>query len=229
MNPETGAKIDRGPLIGGVIFIVVGTFLLLDKLGYLPSGLIFHFWPSIFILIGIIKIIFPGAKPVGAAFIAVGVFLQLHELGLVRMNFWELWPVFLIIAGLAMLWQAMTQKGAPTACRPELDGFYIFGGGERHVNTKDFKNARLLSVFGGYKIDLRHADIDGTQAVIEAFAVFGGGEIIVPENWLIVMQGVGVFGAYEDKTRHFQPDPSKPTKTLFVRGMAVFGGIEIKN
>jgi predicted membrane protein len=229
MNPDTRVKVDRGPMIAGLVFIVVGTFLLLDKLGYLPSGLILHFWPSIFILIGLIKMIVSGGRPIGAAFIALGVFLQLQELHLIRLSFWQLWPVFLIIAGVAMLWQAMAQKGPSSPCRPELDGFYIFGGGERHVNAKDFKNARLLSVFGGYKIDLRHADIDGTQAVIEAFAVFGGGEIIVPENWLVVMQGVGVFGAYEDKTRHFQPDPSKPTKTLYVRGMAVFAGIEIKN
>jgi hypothetical protein len=45
----------------------------------------------------------------------------------------------------------------------------------------------------------------------------------------VVMRGVGVFGAYEDKTRHFQPDPSKPTKTLVVKGVAMFGGIEVKN
>ena len=229
MDPETKSRVDRGPLIGGLVCIVVGSFLLLEKLGLLPSGLILHFWPSIFILIGLIKVIASDGRPIGAALIAVGVFLQLHEVGLIRVNFWELWPVFIIIAGVAMLWQAMTQKGPLLPCSPQLDGFYIFGGGERHVNAKDFKNARLFSVFGGYKVDLRHADIDGTQAVIEANAVFGGGEIIVPENWLIVMQGVGVFGAYEDKTRHFQPDPSKPTKTLFVRGVAVFGGIEIKN
>ena len=227
MNPET--KVDRGPLIGGLVFIVVGTFLLLERLGYLPSGFILHFWPSIFILIGLIKVIVPGGRPVGAILLAVGVFLQLREVGLIRVNFWELWPVFIIIAGVVMLWQAMAQKGPSLPCRPGLDGFYIFGGGERHVNAKDFKSARMVSIFGGYKVDLRHAEIDGSEAVIEANAFFGGGEIIVPENWLIVMQGVGVFGAYEDKTRHFQPDPSKPTKTLFVRGTAVFGGIEIKN
>lgn len=229
MDPETKANIDRGPLIGGLVCIVVGTFLLLEKLGYLPTGLILHFWPSIFILIGLIKIIVPGGRPLGAVFVAVGVFLQLRELGLIHLSFWELWPVFIIVAGVVMLWQAMAQKGPSLPCSPGLDGFYIFGGGERHVNAKDFKSARMVSIFGGYKVDLRHADIDGTEAVIEANAFFGGGEIVVPENWLVIMQGVGVFGAYEDKTRHFQPDPSKPTKTLFVRGTAMFGGIEIKN
>ena len=40
---------DRGPVIGGVVFIVVGVFLLLEKLGVLPAGFVLHFWPSIFI------------------------------------------------------------------------------------------------------------------------------------------------------------------------------------
>src|SRR5215469_14434311 len=173
MNPDTKVKVDRGPLIGGLVCIIVGTFLLLERLGYLPTGLILHFWPSIFILIGLIKVVFPGGRPIGAAFIAVGAFLQLHEMGLIRLNFWELWPVFIIIAGVAMLWQAMAQKGPSMPCHPGLDGFYIFGGGERHVNAKDFKTARLVSVFGGYKVDLRHADIGGTEAVLEGLTIGG--------------------------------------------------------
>jgi hypothetical protein len=74
-----------------------------------------------------------------------------------------------------------------------------------------------------------NADIEGDQAVLEANAVFGGGEIRVPETWMVSLQGTGLFGAYEDKTRHFQPDPSKPTKTLVIKGVAIFGGIEVRN
>jgi predicted membrane protein len=223
-------KPDRGPVIGGVVFIVVGTVLLLEKLGYLPHGFAFHFWPMIFIVVGLVKIAYAGGRVMGGVFIVVGVLLQLQQTGILRVEFWQLWPVAIIIAGVAMLWQALVRE-APSASTggPQFDAFYIFGGGERRVSAKDFKGARLMSVFGGYKVDLRYADIDGTQAVIEANAIFGGGEIIVPEHWAVVMQGVGVFGAYEDKSRHFQPDTTKPTKTLVVKGVAVFGGIEIKN
>ena len=84
-------------------------------------------------------------------------------------------------------------------------------------------------MFGGYKVDFRHAEIHGDRAVLEANAFFGGGEIIVPEHWYVSMHGAGIFGGYTDKTRHFQPDPSKPTKTLIVKGLAMFGGVEVKN
>lgn len=229
MNQEPGAKVDRGPVIGGVVFIVVGIILLLEKIGLLPHGFGLHFWPSIFVVIGIVKIAYAGGRPTGAALIAVGIFLQLHELGIIRMSFWDLWPVFIIIAGAAMLWQALAGPETAASTNPEFNFLYVFGGGERNVNTKNFRGGKLFAVFGGYKVDLSHADIEGDQAVLDASAVFGGGEIRVPDHWHVAVQGAGIFGGYEDKTRHFRPDPTKPTKTLIVKGVAMFGGIEVKN
>jgi len=229
MNNESGARVDRGPVIGGVVFIVVGLVLLLEKTGYLPPSFGLHFWPCIFIVIGIVKIVYAGGRPTGAALIAVGIFLQFHEMGFIHMNFWDLWPVFIIIAGAAMLWQALAGPETEVSTNPQFDSLYIFGGGERNLDTKNFKGGKLFAVFGGYKIDLSRADIEGDTAVLEASAVFGGGEIRVPENWLVALQGAGIFGAYQDKTRHFQPDPAKPTKTLIIKGVAMFGGIEVKN
>ena len=229
MNGDNQTKSDRGPLIGGVVLIVIGSFLLLEKLGWLPHGFVFHFWPSILIVIGIVKIVYAGGRPTGAVLLLLGVLLQLNAIGVTHLHFWELWPVLIIVAGIAMLWQAMGGEVRVFTGNPQFDVFYMFGGGERHVNSKNFQSAKLMAIFGGYKIDLTHAEFDGNQAVIEANAIFGGGEIRVPESCLVVMQGVGVFGAYEDKTRHFQPDPSRPSKTLLVRGVAVFGGIEVKN
>jgi predicted membrane protein len=229
MNPEEKVRRDRGPVIGGIVFIVVGIVLLLEKLGFIPEGMALHFWPMIFIVIGLVKIVYAGGRPTGAVLIGLGVFLQLHEMGIVHVNFWDLWPVLIIVAGLAMLWQAMIKEPAAVSTNPQFDSLYVFGGGERRVNTKNFKGGSLFAIFGGYKVDFLNADIEGDQAVLEANAVFGGGEIRVPEAWQVSVQGTGMFGAYEDKTRHFQPDPSKPTKTLVIKGFAIFGGIEVKN
>lgn len=229
MEIENKTRTDRGPVIGGVVFIVAGIFLLLEKTGHLPEGFVLHFWPMVFVLIGLVKIVYAGGRATGAALIALGGFLQLHEMGIIQVNLWDLWPVFIIIAGVAMLWQAMRPEVPASSEDPRFDAFYIFGGGERQVNTKDFRSARMMALFGGYKLDFTHADIEGSQAVVEANAMFGGGEIRVPESWQVIVHGVGIFGAYDDKTRHFQPDPTKPTKTLVVKGMAMFGGIEIKN
>src|SRR5215467_11525747 len=90
MNQDTPTKRDRGPVIGDVVFIVVGLVLLLEKTGYLPPSFGLHFWPCIFVVIGIVKIVYAGGRPTGAALIAVGIFLQLHEMGFIHMNFWDL-------------------------------------------------------------------------------------------------------------------------------------------
>jgi predicted membrane protein len=222
-------RIDRGPVIGGVVFIVVGTVLLLEKLGYLPRGFALHFWPMIFIVVGIVKIAYAGGRVMGAVLIGAGVVLQLQQMGILSVEIWQLWPVLFIIAGIALLWQTLTKETSVGSANPEFDALYVFGGTERQINAKNFKGGSLFAVFGGYKIDFRHADMEGDRAVLEASAVFGGGEIIVPEHWYVSMQGAGIFGGYTDKTRHFQPDASKPTKTLVVKGVAMFGGVEVKN
>jgi predicted membrane protein len=183
----------------------------------------------IFVVIGIVKLVYAGGRPTGLVLIALGVILQLNEMGITHLNFWDMWPVLIIIAGVAMLWQALHKEAPGVSSNPNFDALYVFGGGDRQVNTKNFKGGTLFAVFGGYKVDFTNADIEGDQAVLDASAIFGGGEIRVPETWLVSVKGVGIFGAYEDKTRHVQPDPSRPTKTLIIRGVAMFGGIEIKS
>jgi predicted membrane protein len=117
--------------------------------------------------------------------------------------------------------QQFNTDGSHVACTS------IFGGGEHQVSSRNFQTGEMTSIFGGGEIDFTQAEIDGDQAVIEATMIFGGGEIRVPRTWNVVIDGVGIFGGYSDKTSHPPPDP--PAKKLIIRGVAVFGGLEIKN
>jgi predicted membrane protein len=227
---KNNSRPDHGPLIGGMVLILVGTFLLIAKMGYLPYGLIFHFWPMIFIMIGVVKLAYGSDRVVGTILIGVGLLLQLSEIGVLHVHFWDLWPLVVIAAGGVMLWQALGGRELlPGTSNPQFDSVYIFGGTERKVNTKNFKGGRLLAVFGGYKLDFERAEMEGNEVVLEASAICGGGEIIVPQHWLVSIQGTAMFGGYEDKARHVQTDPSQPTKTLILKGFVMFGGISIKN
>jgi hypothetical protein len=68
----------------------------------------------------------------------------------------------------------------------------------------------------------------GDSATLKISAVFSGVEIRIPETWSAVVEGTGVFGAFADNTT--QPDPQTPgLKRLFVKGDAVFGGVDVKN
>lgn len=229
-----GHRRSSGALVAGVVIITVGTILLLNQLGVLPHVVTLHFWPVVLVVIGLIKLLSgnnTGDRVVGTGLIMVGVILQTNALGITHITWSQAWPAGIILLGVLLILHSFTGQGLQSkfSLASEWDSFYVFGGGERQVTAKDFKSAKLFAVFGGYEVDLTRADMDGTEAYVEANAVFGGGEIRVPVNWKVVMQGVGVFGGYDDKSQYVQTDPSAPIKTLFVRGTAVFGGIEVKN
>jgi hypothetical protein len=103
----------------------------------------------------------------------------------------------------------------------------VFSGVERRVSTLDFHSAQCTAVFGGCKIDLRDAQIQGREAVVDAYAVFGGVEIRVPEDWEVVNRGMGIFGGMSDHRR--RPEVGPNTKTLILNGAAIFGGVDVKN
>jgi predicted membrane protein len=222
-------------MLAGVLVIAVGTVLLLNQFGILPNGFILHFWPAVLIVVGIIKAVAGDNRAdrvVGGCLVLGGVLWQTNSIGLTHLTLNQIWPVSIILVGVLLIVHAMSEhsgRDIKFTTDPESGSFYIFGGGERQVNAKDFRGSKMFAMFGGYEVDLTHADMEGTQAYVEANAIFGGGEIRIPMNWKVVVQGTGIFGGYNDKTHYMQTDPSAPVKTLYVRGVAIFGGIEIKN
>jgi len=103
----------------------------------------------------------------------------------------------------------------------------VFGGVDRHISVQDFHEAQCTAIFGGCKIDMRDAQIQGREAVLETYAIFGGVEIRVPDDWEVVNRNVTIFGGVSDHRRHSPRGPD--TKTLILDGATVFGGTEVKN
>jgi hypothetical protein len=121
--------------------------------------------------------------------------------------------------------------------QPHLDDVYIFWGGRRRILSKNFVGGDIVAIFGGFEIDLTQADFPGDQVEIETVAIFGGGELRVPPNWEVIVENVGIFGGTSDRTWHpnavpaaaAPAAPAVPTKRLIVKGVAIFGGLTIKN
>jgi predicted membrane protein len=225
----------KGTVVTAIIVILVGVVLLLNQLGVLPPGFEFHFWPVVFVAFGLGQMLTSRQatnRLWGGLLVVVGIFLELNKLGVTHIGLKAIWPLLIIGLGVSLLWQALENKrscvSAPSAM-PRFSSVYVFSGTDRKITSKNFQGGKISAVFGGFKMDLTRADIEGDQAAIEVNAVFGGGEIIVPEVWRVAVEGGGIFGAFEDKTRHFQPDASQPVKTLIVKGSAIFGGIVVRN
>jgi len=198
-------------------------------------------------------------RVIGGILLGTGAIFLGNNLGVIAVTFEQLWPLLLIAVGVIMLsnrifglqwyevegrwdkrwdrhrwrqgrWnQAPGQNAGDPPSPHSLNEVAIFGGGKRKVTTQDFRGGELTAIFGGFEVDLRNAGMTADSAILEVNTVFGGAEIRIPYAWTAVVQGVGIFGGYGDETTPPEPGTNPNSKKLFVRGAAVFGGVEVKN
>ena len=227
----------RSGALGGLVLVAIGVLLLLHQNGILRFSDLWRLWPLILVAGGLVRLTQMGSSSrfMGTLMILVGGILEASEFHLIPYSVWELWPLGIIGLGLLLLWRSL-QPGAEQeetfrfdfkAEARVADNLSVFGGGQRRISTPDFTHADILAIFGGYNLDLRKATMKGSTAVIDATAIFGGIEIVVPENWNVIVRGVGIFGGYGDESHH--PSASDPAPELIVQGVAIFGGVVIKN
>jgi Cell wall-active antibiotics response 4TMS YvqF/Domain of unknown function (DUF5668) len=239
-------------LLLGALILGAGVVLLLDQQGILSADRVFnYFWPAVLILGGLVTVIDSrgrgGRGLWGFFMLGWGILLVLSNLGIGHFRFESIWPIAVIGIGIAMIYQAVGSRGGPDGCdRPQwmdyinpwsrsgsedsgLNHVAIFGGFNKRVTAQNFRGGKLISFCGGYQLDLRKAGMEGDTATIEAIAVMGGGEIKVPENWQVSMDGIGIFGGYSDESSQQQPAPGVVQKKLIVKGVAILGGVVVKN
>jgi hypothetical protein len=238
--------------IFGALIVAAGVVLLLDEQHIINADRVFsYFWPLVLIAAGSTMLMDcrgRGGRGVwGITLLAIGALLVLENLGFAHIRFDTIWPLIIIGVGVLMIWQAASPRIRPDGTtRPEWPEFFnrwsrtgspdadfngvaILGGFKRRITSKKFKGGSVLSVMGGFQIDLRQADMEGDTATIEAMSFMGGGEIKVPGEWLVSMEGISLFGAFVDETDQ-QPSAVPGTqKKLIMKGASMFGGIVVKN
>ena len=101
-------------LIPAVIVIGIGVLFLLNNLNILYFSEWARYWPVILIAVGLVKLVdanSPGGHVTGAIFVAVGAVLLGQTLGYLKVDMQDLWPLFLIGAGLLMLFRGDSWHG----------------------------------------------------------------------------------------------------------------------
>lgn len=222
----------------GVLVIIGGLLLLAKNTGFIDASLtrIIFSWEMLLIVIGVVNILWRQSLWSGIVLIGVGSFFLLVNFYHLPFNTWQIFlPAILILLGLQMIfgtskWRGHLHNSIQNNAISSED-FYediaIFGGGERKIITQKFKGGRNIAVFGGSELDLSHCNIEqGDKPVIEVVAIFGGITLLVPADWNVKMDVFNIFGGFSDKRFVGQVDNSK---ILIVKGIALFGGGEIKS
>jgi hypothetical protein len=211
-------------LVVGLAIMLAGLVLVLDSFGVLDGDQVFRFWPLVLVAVGVTKLL--SRSPGGGFFwIVAGIGLQVHILGYLPSA--RLWAALLFLLGAHIAWRALRGPAVRAARGSDaLDMVAVFGGAKSVSTSADFRGGSAMAMLGGCEIDLRQASIaEGHEAVLDTFAFWGGVEIRVPEGWEVVNRGSAFLGGFENKARQ----GSGSGKRLVVTGMAIMGGVEVKN
>ena len=230
----------RKKYILGVIIIVAGILLLIDKTGFLPFEIqnILFSWPMLLIAIGVVSFFSSESHTPGTILILIGGIFLLSRIFELSFNIMHLgWPLILIAIGVLILfkrspgniWQMRFQH----INNQNLgDGFIheenIFSGGKQRVINQVFRGGHINCVFGGSEVDLTHATLAEGISELEVNTIFGGVTLIVPADWKIQLKMTSIMGGFADKRSYIKENPDQ-SRMLIIKGSTIFGGGEIKS
>jgi predicted membrane protein len=227
-----------GRLILGFVLLGLGILWTLDNMGIYESERLVRWWPLVLILIGLSHLSGSGGNRrimSGTLLTGAGVLLMLDRLGLVNVNLWTLWPLFLAAVGAMIVVRSLRNSGTATSEPgpvPEADrdaslnSFAFMSETTRRSTSTDLHGGEVTAIMAGAQIDLRGASSAGGQVVIDVFTIWGGIDVIIPDDWTVVCEVTAILGGFDDKTR---PPIGPATTKLVVRGFVIMGGVEVKN
>jgi len=228
-SPEDARSRAVGVALIGVLIIAAGAVLLGGNLGLIDSHFVFrNFGPIAIFLVGAALLARRRHDQVllGLVLMFIGAWGFATQQQWIKIHFWAvIGPLLLVLAGGSVVWRAFNRPVPEGVGDAYLRSFALFSGTELRP-TVPFQGADLTAIMGGVKIDLSNAPMAGDSATIDVFALMGGTEIFVPRDWDVTVRVMSLMGGVADKRR---PATAPATKHLIVQGMAVMGGVEIKD
>ena len=227
----------------GLILIVLGVILIFERLDLIPESLanVLISWQMLLVGIGVLSLI-GGNRTAGTILIVIGGFFMIPELITVPHEIRRIyWPLLLVVIGVAILLRQRDHHKLPDPNDPvfnipngntsnTFDDFVIFGGREIFINAQALAGGKATSIFGGIEFDLRSAQLQPNGAVIDCVSVFGGFTFKIPMDWNVRNEVTTIFGAFTDKRGDtYSNKYYDPSKTLVIKGVSMFGGIEVKH
>ncbi|MEM7109622.1 MAG: DUF5668 domain-containing protein [Bacteroidota bacterium] len=218
----------------GILIVAIGSVWLLDNLRLIPyyiSDVIISFG-SLFTVIGLFLLFVRRKIEAGLIFTVIGVFLILDDYYYINFrDIWHIfWPAIVIIIGASLILRR-NQTKLNSEKKNDVDyinDFAVFGGGDRTVDSQEFKGGKITAIFGGSNIELGHARLAEGRHELDLFILFGGTEIRVPADWSVQVEVFSILGGFSDKRKSSVQVVPEPNKVLVVKGFVMFGGGDIK-
>lgn len=222
----------KSNIIWGIILIVIGGILILDRLNLLEFDIFFKGWWTLFIIIPSVIGLFTDRNKTGniiALIVGISLLLVMQDIITFELLGKLFLPVVLVVIGISLIFKdsinRKVHKEIKKLNKNDLtfnEYNAIFSGQDYNFNGNSVSNMELLAIFGGLKIDLREAKIPD-KLLIKATTVFGGIDILIPDDVCVKTTGTNIFGGITNKK---QTNDCK--KIIYIESLCLFGGIDIK-
>ena len=212
-------------IIGGIL-VALGALLLLSNTNVINLDWGWDFirtwWPILLIAWGLWELVTGGFRfrlwPIILLLLGIG--FQLSALDLWEWDFSVVWPVFIVIVGLAIL---LGRRGRRRRLRNRTSGLVIegttvrrtapgdswravFNSIEEDYAGQEFRGGEVEANFGNVALDLRDAILAGGSARLDVNVAFGGLHLRAPRGWRVNVEQVSShFGHVEDKREQGGP------------------------
>ncbi|HPC97941.1 MAG TPA: DUF5668 domain-containing protein [Bacteroidales bacterium] len=238
-NPENNHRHHHSSynrVVIGVILVLAGLLMIMKNAGFFSHFIeeVIFSWQMLLVTIGlIITIGSSGSKTAGIILMAVGSFFLIPEIFSEAFNIYNMfWPSIFIIIGVIFIFSR--RRWRPSGHISEtgeefIDYVYVFSGGERQIQTGNFRGGKVTAVFGGAELDLTRSSLAPGVNTLEVACVFGGVTIKVPDEWDIKIEVTPVLGGFSDERKLREGRTVIQGKQLIIKGAVVFGGGEVKS
>jgi len=218
-------------LFWGILLIILGTIIALNKLEITNINIFFDGWWTLFLIVPSILGIFVTKRISDNLFgLVVGILLLLCAQDIIDYAFFiKLAPSFLLIyIGLKIIKNEISnykneshKKVSASNGVEEIAA--VLKENKKQFND-EFEGAIIDAVFGHGLLDLSAAKIE-KDVSIKANAIFGSIDIIVPKNATIKLISTNIFGTVNKK---YLNNKNEDDKIIYVESFTMFGGITIK-
>jgi predicted membrane protein len=228
----------------GVVLLAVAVIIFANGVFGLGLKLTFFagWWTLFLIIPGISGIIAEGPRFWNMILTVVGVSLLAQAQGWLPENISGsvFWSGLIIIFALWLIIGAFRPRGSYVRQRikyhsssssnqdsndyPEY--IAVFSSHDTKNTSKSFRGGKITAVFGSSVIDLSEIELV-SDVNLEVSAVFGSVELILPADLPIKITATPIFGGIDNSIAN--PSKVEGKFTLYIKGAAVFGGIQIMN
>lgn len=221
----------KNNIIWGLVLIIIGLIIGLNRLDIISFNLFFNGWWCFFIIIPCFIGLLTDKEKTGSLIgLIIGILLFLGSNDIIDYSMiWSLLlPIILVMIGLSIVLKNTIStdinkeiKKIDTNNNKEYSAVF---SGQKVSASKDFNGANINAIFGGVELDLTNINLK-EDIVINTCSVFGGIDLKVSDDVNVKIKSTSIFGGCEDKRKNITNDNKH---TIYINAFCLFGGVDIK-